>query len=560
MDKDTVKILEGDEAAAQKKEDSKINIQVGKSALKTSKLVDPSDENIDTITEKARVSTINEAIEEGLLSSDSDSIFSLIDIEDISESSEDFFDRLGTIPDMSSIFKESQDSRTIGKDVGSFVDPLTGMLYESDEEEEAEEEEEMIEEESSTTEDSEMAEDEELLELLKRDEEVEAPKILDEAEVFETFMELEKKQVIEDALEFDWIAYEREKELKSIAADTVVFLKDLIWEVVEKSEYVDPNIFLRQNLDKASLIEEITKKLKTLEVEQKARSFLNRRVAEFYYRKGQYRVFTDDPPETILDEIQKLKDATNKLDQVLYREEELKSTTQAEIANIQQDVSVMQIKNQEKLQEFEQLVKKTFAYKGEHLALDVDSQLRRMTKLRDEISDMRYILIQKQHTNATLAEQLKKLENLGNNFQFREYEALQNDCQALDKKIEERNADLVRSRVRCNADLHIMGHLKEKQAMIRSKIKIQKTCLALLQTQKYKARKCIFESKQQRSQMRKEIRELSYQCGLLDKPALMLDYDKTVYQISNVIERLHKLRYRHDEILRKIARLEVKCL
>lgn len=96
--------------------------------------------------------------------------------------------------------------------------------------------------------------------------------------------------------------------------------------------------------------------------------------------------------------------------------------------------------------------------------------------------------------------------------------------------------------------------------MVRSKIKIQKACLSMLQSQKYSVRKCIFDSKQQRSQMRKEIKELSYQCGLLDKPALMLDYDNTVEQINIITEKVDKLRNKHDEILHKIVKLEAKCL
>lgn len=35
-----------------------------------------------------------------------------------------------------------------------------------------------------------------------------------------------------------------------------------------------------------------------------------------------------------------------------------------------------------------------------------------------------------------IPQQMKKLENLGNSFHMREFESLQNECQALDKKIE----------------------------------------------------------------------------------------------------------------------------
>ncbi|CAD7014502.1 unnamed protein product [Ceratitis capitata] len=549
MEKEGSKVVVNErEVGAYIKEESKINIQLSKPTLKSSKLSGSLQDDKFTL-EPQRIPMVLEVTDEELLSSESESTISMeahVRSSSTSSTSEDFFEKLGTIPNIGSFIK-----RTQGKDIGSFVDPLTGLLVSSTEEEEEEEEEMVEEEESSTTEESSFSEDEELLELLKREKEVEAPKILDDTEVFETFMEMEKAHVVEEVVEFDWVAYEREKETKHIAADTIVFLNELLTEVVEKCEYIDPNLFLRQNLDKPTLMEEIGAKLRQLEIEQKTRSFLNRRVAEFFYRKGQYRVFMDDPPGTILDEISKFKDATMKLDQMLSREAEVKGTSQGQISNIQLEVAKLEISNQEKLLELEQLIKKSFAYKGEHFNTDVDVQLRTMAKLRDEISDVRYVLIQKQHSNAKLAEQLKEMENLGNNLQMREYESLQNEVQALDKKIEERNTDLVRSRVRCNADLHILGHLKEKQAMIRSKIKIQKSCLATLLQQKFAARKWIFDSKQQRTRMRKEIKELSYQCGLLDKPALMLDYDKTAQQVNAVADKVEKLRYKHDEILKK---------
>ncbi|XP_053963328.1 coiled-coil domain-containing protein 96-like [Anastrepha ludens] len=555
-----------------------------KSLLKPIRRLEPTTEETEQDTksteyeneiETTRIQTIIEVLDEELFSSDSD--VSLMMKPDYLEQAEleeslDFFEKLGSIPAIAD-FEEKESiikavtkvakltERKEGQDIGSFVDPLTGeQLPPSVQEEEEEEEEMSVEEESSSSGDLEITEDDELLELLKADQRVEIPKVLDEAEVFETFLEMEKGSIVVDTEEFDWVALERERERQKIAADADVFLKELIAHVVEKCEYIDPKVLLRQNLNKAALIEQISKKLDQLELEQKTRTFLSRRVAEFHYRKGRYRVFADDAPETINAEINKFKDATKKLDHILAREEEVRRISEEKMANLREEEWFMQEKNHEKLQELEQLVRKTFAYPGERLVTVVDSELQVMAKVRDEISKVRLVMIENQHSNAKMTEKLKQLEDIGNNLLLREYESMQNEVQALGKKIEERNVDLNKSRMRCNADLHKMGHLKEKQAMLRDKIRIQKSMMGLLDEQKKSARENIYNSKTERNVVRKEIKELRYQSGLLDKPALMMDYDNTVVQLKKVGKAVEKLRDKQEDLQRKIAKLESKCL
>ncbi|XP_017473527.1 PREDICTED: coiled-coil domain-containing protein 96-like [Rhagoletis zephyria] len=588
MEEETYRVRINIDGENEKKNiDSRAGIPIIKTSLKTTKPAEvinvesgieaEASLNADE-AEATQIRTVIEVLDEELLSSDSEASLTMrptyLEQGELEESL-DFFEQLGSIPNIGSLEEKihkkasakSADTMVAnevddGRDIGRFVDPLTGELLSSTSEEEEQEKEEVTEEEeeSSKSEDIDFSEDEELLELLKADQEIEAPKPLDDTEVFETFLEMEKDRVVVDVVEFDWVAYERKKELNNIATDTLVFLKELIKHAVDKVEYVDPKVLLRQNLDKAALIAEIVQKLAELEAEQKSRTYLNRRVVEYFYRKGQYRVFTEDPPDTINYEMERFKEATTKLDLMLAREQEVKRISERKLADLQQAESEWQIKNQEIWQELEEVVRKTFAHKGDRLSLAVDSQLRTMGKLRDEISAVRYILIQKQHSSAAMTEQIKQLEDLGNNLQMRDYESLQNEVQALGKKIEERNADLNKSRMRCNTDIHIMGHLKEKQATLRSKIKLQNTMLASLQKEKQAAREAIFNSKKQRTKIRKEIKELSYQCGLLDKPALMLDYDATVAQLKVVGENVEKLRCKQDEIQRKIAKLESKCL
>ncbi|XP_067633961.1 cilia- and flagella-associated protein 184-like [Eurosta solidaginis] len=492
--------------------------------------------------------------------------------------SEDFFEKLGQLPTLS-IVEDTEDRYSIrstarkrvskyseGADVGSFRNPLTGSIIRSEEESlEVEEEVEEEEEEPahlSSSSDILISEDDELLELIKSEhEEMEQPKQLDDTQVVETFMEMEKEHVIEGVIEFDWVAYQRELEIQKITTDAREFLTDLIEKAVDKSEYIHPNDLLREKLDKETLIDEISSKLQELEAQQRKRLFLNRRVCDYFYRKGQYRVFAEDlSSESLKFAVDRYKEVTMRLDQMLAREEEVKMNAEAQIEQLTYRKSILKIKNKEKLEELEQLVRKTFAYHGEHLSTVANSLLRSMSKLREEVSAVRYALIKNQHTNATLMEQLKNLEDLGNNLHLRDYENLQTEVQALDKKIEERNVDLKKSRTRCNSKVHIMGHLKEKQAMLRNKVQIQRLFLSDLLEQKQIARESVFKAKTARKKIREDIKELSFQCGLLDKPALMLDYDVTVNEVKKATVRVEALRHKHDDILRKIEKLEGKCL
>lgn len=166
---------------------------------------------------------------------------------------------------------------------------------------------------------------------------------------------------------------------------------------------------------------------------------------------------------------------------------------------------------------------------------------------------------------------------------MKSYETIQTEVTTLTKKLEgnlravsllfckltdylcliyvlsEKNADLSKLQYRCYHESHSMAHLKEKQRMVRHNIANQKLYLSELQMQKRKLRQDFFNLKAARSRIQKDMRDCSFQGGLLDKPILMADYDKTEQQLIILRERVNRLKQIIAQKNSKIEALEANC-
>lgn len=150
----------------------------------------------------------------------------------------------------------------------------------------------------------------------------------------------------------------------------------------------------------------------------------------------------------------------------------------------------------------------------------------------------------------------KKLEELGNGLKMVEYEQLQTETIALAEKIEERSNELTKLRFRCNADTHIIAHIKEKQEMLAHKISLEKGVLEHLIDEQTTCRAYVHDLKLQRDNLRKQYNDLSYRCGLLDKPPLLYDYDITGDEIEIVKNEIAVLKVEKISLLQKIEKYE----
>lgn len=124
----------------------------------------------------------------------------------------------------------------------------------------------------------------------------------------------------------------------------------------------------------------------------------------------------------------------------------------------------------------------------------------------------------------------------------------------------ERNVELQKLHLRVHRDVHLMAHFKERQKMLSNSVKAQRLALDELMNEKQTWRLRIGQLRVKRDEIRRGIKELSFKAGLLDKPALMLDYDQTCKMLGehhNEIEHLKDSIQMIEEKLDRISKSRI---
>ncbi|XP_073812281.1 uncharacterized protein [Musca autumnalis] len=490
----------------------------------------------------------------------------------------DFFENFQNMPDVEDVSLDSVVDVTKVKhvavdhtgplDLGKFVNPLTGEISSSSKESlkpKIEEPKEVAITKPEILEDGQEDVEESLEQVsvdipILSDQETEddGKKLAaDEEDTFNQFLELETQGPTVTDEEIDVEALARAEAERLLHAQTYEFVYDLISRAVDKAEYVDPKVVLRQNLDKRKLLKELQDKLSLLEIEKRGKQFLNRKCVEYFRRKRSFRPILDDNPKMLNQELRKYQAAVSNLDKWLIREQEAKTLTENNLNSLQEQLNATQKQSTNEIANFEEIVRKSLKRENfDKLQAVVDNSLAKIQAVRKEISKVRFQLIQKQHDMATLVEQLRDLEDLGNGLTMRNFETIQTETQALGKKIEERNTELNKLRYRCHGDIHRQAHLKDKQKMLHETINFQRQYLEELQGEKQRLREVVFQLKIERSRLRKESQDISFQSGLLDKPNLMKDFDTTVEYLEELRERVTQSKLDIGQLNEKIALLE----
>lgn len=286
----------------------------------------------------------------------------------------DFFELLGIIPNLDDISEDLvpvmstvYSSKEVGVaedetlDRGQFVDPTTGEpivdeIIEQPEEEQLESEPEapeVVEEEEST----EMISDLDLV-FMDEEEDVDLLKPADDEEALEIFLEMEVEKEAPHEVAIDWEALflEEQKREQQIA---IQFVDELINRVVNLAEFVTPENFLRQNLNKRKIMAEIKEKIIDMNVEERVKSFLNRKVVEYYKRKKSFRPLMPDNPKTLMAEKEKFSQTLNRLDFLLDKESKTLNKKNTTVSELESGIKESRAKATQEIEDFEYLVKKT---------------------------------------------------------------------------------------------------------------------------------------------------------------------------------------------------------
>ncbi|KNC25112.1 hypothetical protein FF38_07796 [Lucilia cuprina] len=465
---------------------------------------------------------------------------------------------------------------TNAKDTGKFVNPLTGTKSSSsaslstitreDEEHHSTEESELEETETEEKISQKNKSDISIVDLIESADEFDdvpkQAKTYDDEDLLEKFLEKDQEIEIKDLDEYHEakVALMRKEQERLILQHTSDFLNKLIDHCVAKAEYIDANVILQKNLDKRKLLEEIKSKYELLEVERRAMRFLNRKCVEHFKRKCSFRLITADDPKTFSNDSKNYYNALDNLDKLLITEEKTKGLCSAHVMETREQFKEMKQRSKMEVDRLEELIKTTFQRENSEKLkiLPLSKQLEKMAAIRNEISDVRFRLLLKQHDVSELGQKRKILENLGNDMQLTQYETMETETNVLSKKLEERNSALIRLHKHYNSDLHNMAHLKEKQKMLRHIVSVKKKYLKKLQIQKNTCRTFMSELKIKRQKLRSDIHNVSFQSGLLDKPILMRDYDETEEKAKKLRQTIDDLKNTIEALTTKISVLEKK--
>uniref|UniRef100_A0A6P4FRJ6 Uncharacterized protein LOC108053871 n=1 Tax=Drosophila rhopaloa TaxID=1041015 RepID=A0A6P4FRJ6_DRORH len=190
----------------------------------------------------------------------------------------------------------------------------------------------------------------------------------------------------------------------------------------------------------------------------------------------------------------------------------------------------------------------------------VDRELRLMATKRNEISDTRLFLITRKHTLGHILGKITQLETLSDTLSIRDFISVQNEVFALQKKIEERNLELRRMRTQYLMDVHLIRHNREKALALAEKFDLQKTLLKNAIDKQRILRSQLYDVKLERTKMRQQSRELTFQGGILAMPSLMYDFDQTVLRLKEKQDTVSKLKETMKALSRRISQAEGRSI
>ncbi|XP_073846656.1 uncharacterized protein [Musca autumnalis] len=486
-------------------------------------------------------------------------------IPELDKISEDF-----SIPP---IIEETKDDHSIEQqaDMGYFADPLTGDRLRSknslsitkeqssdkleNEEERQESFETFLELEEADGE-SEVDGVDELSLGLTLDEDKDLTKIIHDENTLESFFKMETQQEASDH-EINWELILQQAAYRHLCDNVAKLIDELIDKVIEDAEHTTCESMLRKNLDKHKLMVEIFNKIHERNVEQRVCEFLNRKVVEYFKRKKVFRSIMPDSKRYVELEMRKHRQVVQHLDNLLAMEANAKLMASKTKLKMEDKLREESERSQQAIVDFEDVVKRNLFHENRPKCnVLIEKLLLGMAKCRQEVNEVRFEMILKQHTEASLKEKLSEIDHLGNGLTMKSFEGLHNETQILDRKIEERNIELRKLHERVQRDIHAMAHYKEQQKMLQNSMMAQRLALDELNDEKQQLRQRIHQLRMKRTAIRKQLRELSFDSGLLDKPALMLDYDKTNANVEEQRRIIDVLKQKSKKLEKKIKRLE----
>lgn len=332
--------------------------------------------------------------------------------------------------------------------------------------------------------------------------------------------------------------------LKQLIAQNAidVTLDRLPEEVIDKTEDTESDLALQEldeeyeseRLNLVKQLKEISLKKKLAEIQNR---FIRRKLINYFKKKKVNRAFIDGAKSDMAELEARYEDSLQDFIKTCDEEDQ----TGVELKNIEKHES--EVKTQQ--EELERNVTKyeaaltevsgnlISAKTGELLSEKfIKNILARQKMARDQLSEQRfeYILAEK-HASDT-QDKLKKLDDLGDGLCMADFEQLRTELQYLSDKIEERNNDLNRLRLKCDADTQKLANIREKRAVVLRVIEQKAVENDELSMEQHRIRDELNNLRIEYGDLKKKFDKMSHESGLLNRMPLLHDYDVSLEKVN----------------------------
>ncbi|KMY93461.1 uncharacterized protein LOC6734292 isoform X1 [Drosophila simulans] len=335
-------------------------------------------------------------------------------------------------------------------------------------------------------------------------------------------------------------------QLRTIETSQVIydFINHLIHKVV-MPEHRGTDEYIRARLDKEKLLVALQNEVHDYRSVRDHNKQLEERMVDYFRRTKNFRYFDHLPQNAEKSYSRRLDHALTylsygqeRLNRVKEKYGILMTTAFLDLANAMNIVLSTE-------HHLEQTLKHVLVRpdaETDFLKRLVTRELRLMADHRNQISDARLLLMSQKHTLARILEKIRDVETVCDGVSLNDFITVQNKTIGLEKKLEERNIELKRQRRLYHTDLHITKHNREKSHELKNKIHLLNDNLLEKHKLKNKLKSELCRGKLEHKAIRRRLRDLTCQGGILAMPALMYDYDRTVAHVREKEKTVSSLR------------------
>ncbi|XP_045476260.1 coiled-coil domain-containing protein 96-like isoform X2 [Harmonia axyridis] len=306
-----------------------------------------------------------------------------------------------------------------------------------------------------------------------------------------------------------------------------------------------------------ALHEKLTAELAYIRMKNK---YLQRKMADFFKkRKMEHALREENEIHT---------EALQKYEKKLDRLADLFAMYSAETSKIQGELDIQQKEKEDKYSERDQLFQRAVNREreigiglistktGKEIPDKVVEQLiRRQVNATKQIADLRLKFITKRDELAEKTAELKALDNIGEDLSLMDYEQLKIENRAHSDKLEEKEEELTKLRVKCRNAVQIMAHVREKSAALDADMDVLKEEFEEVHYQYIEIRERLNFYKTERDVIRNKTMKLKAESGLLTKPNLLQDMETSMKEVKLYEKTLEKVKNEYNKKTQQIRNL-----